>query len=285
MRLDQHLHKLFPNFSRALIQKLIKSGHVKVNGAVLTKTGQTLKGTEKVEADFNLETNTDQTLELPIIYEDDGCVVLNKPAGVLTHSKGAYNPEPTVATWLATRKGYAFKDESEDMRAGIVHRLDRATSGVMICAKNPNALKHLQKQFQDRKAKKTYIARVQDRVRPEKAIIDLPIERNPKQPQRFRVGANGKPAITAYETLEYIEDKKIGIDSLLELKPMTGRTHQLRVHMHYLKHPIVGDTFYDGRKARRLYLHAHLLEITLPSKERVTFEAPMPNDFVEASTQ
>ena len=285
MRLDQHLHKLFPNFSRALIQKLIKSGHVKVNGAVLTKTGQTLKGTEKVEADFNLETNTDQILELPIIYEDDGCVVLNKPAGVLTHSKGAYNPEPTVATWLATRKGYAFKDESENMRAGIVHRLDRATSGVMICAKNPNALKHLQKQFQDRKAKKTYIARVQDRVRPEKAIIDLPIERNPKQPQRFRVGANGKPAITAYETLEYIEDKKIGIDSLLELKPMTGRTHQLRVHMHYLKHPIVGDTFYDGRKARRLYLHAHLLEITLPSKERVTFEAPMPNDFVEASTQ
>ena len=159
-------------------------------------------------------------------------------------------------------------------RAGIVHRLDRATSGVMICAKTPEALSWLQKQFSERKVKKTYVAVVKGALSEPEAVIDMPIERNPRKPQTFRVGANGKPSVTAYKVL------KTGNGySLLELKPTTGRTHQLRVHLHKLGHPIVGDELYDGPEAERLFLHATSLEITLPDKQRKTFEAPAPLSF------
>jgi 23S rRNA pseudouridine1911/1915/1917 synthase len=159
-------------------------------------------------------------------------------------------------------------------RAGIVHRLDRATSGVMICAKTETALKQLQKQFSERKTKKTYIAIIAGRLANPEAIIDMPIERNPKQPQTFRVGRQGKPAITQYKTLKVSDNY-----SLVELKPTTGRTHQLRVHLKHLGHPIVGDNLYGGMPADRLYLHALSLEITLPNRQRVTLKAPLPNAF------
>lgn len=162
----------------------------------------------------------------------------------------------------------------EGNRAGIVHRLDRATSGVMIVAKTPAALSWLQKQFSQRKAKKTYLAIVAGTMREQEAVIDMPIERNPKAPATFRVGANGKHALTHYRVLQTGNSY-----SLLELKPETGRTHQLRVHLQQLGHPIVGDTLYGGKTAERLFLHAHQLEITLPNRERKTFASPMPDIF------
>lgn len=161
-------------------------------------------------------------------------------------------------------------------RAGIVHRLDRATSGVMICAKTPEALSWLQKQFSQRKVKKSYAAVVEGVLKEEEAVIDMPIERNPRKPQLFRVGINGKPAATAYKVLK--SNRKL---SLLALKPTTGRTHQLRVHLEHLGHPILGDTFYGGKPADRLYLHASSLEITLPNRERKVFKVPMPPQFEE----
>ncbi len=158
-----------------------------------------------------------------------------------------------------------------------MHRLDRATSGIIIGAKNQRALSLLQKQFAQRAAKKTYVTIVEGHLKQPEALIDMPIERNPKAPATFRVGANGKPSKTHYKVIQ--EGPKT---SLLELKPETGRTHQLRVHLAKLGHPIVGDPLYGhGSYGDRLFLHALSLEITLPNGQRQTFTAPLPTEFQE----
>lgn len=271
-RLDQYVVRQQPHLSRSLAVKLIEDGHVLVNQATQTKAGHKLRAEDKVKINTDSLTVSEiSSLELPIIYEDKACVVINKPIGILTHSKGAYNPEETVASWLEPITAGFSGD-----RGGIVHRLDRATSGVMICAKTPEALSWLQRQFALRKTKKVYIAIVEGKLDPPQAIIDMPIERHPKKPQTFRVGRYGKPAQTAYRVLQ-----SNGKYSLVELAPTTGRTHQLRVHMEKLGHPIVGDTFYGGMPANRLMLHAKSLEITLPNKQRKIFQAPEPPEFQE----
>lgn len=271
-RLDQYVVSKFPSLSRSAAAKLIESGKVTVNGKQAAKPSYKVRPEDQVNIDYNpAEAATIPKINLPVLYEDKDCIVINKPTGLLTHSKGEFNPEATVATWLSSR----VKDMAGE-RAGIVHRLDRATSGVMICAKTPEALSWLQKQFSERKVKKTYIAVVKGRPAQPEAVIDLPIERNPRKPQTFRVGVNGKPAITAYKVLSQ-NDKY----SLLELKPTTGRTHQLRVHLQHLGQPIIGDELYSGPKAARLYLHAASLELTLASKQRQTFEVATPKEFQE----
>ncbi len=215
------------------------------------------------------------THELPVIYEDDDVIVINKPSGVLTHSKGAVNEEFTVADFVRGK----MTEPEDTNRPGIVHRLDRATSGVIIAAKHSAAKHHLQKQFQDRKAKKEYIAITRGVPKHPVAAIDLPIERNPKEPSKFRVGSNGKSAHTEYEVLAH--NDRI---SVISLKPTTGRTHQLRVHLEYLGTPIAGDDVYGGGKSSigRLALHARSLEITLPGGQRQTFVAEPPTDFQAA---
>lgn len=272
MRLDAYISQKYPNYSRALIQKLIKRGHVKVSGNTEIKTSLLVRGSEMVDLDVSNLTESDEVLDLDVIYEDENCVVINKPLGVLVHSKGAYNPEATVASWLKTCKDFDFPADND--RGGIVHRLDRATSGVMICAKNKKTLGFLQKQFQNRKAKKTYIAVVEGTPKQEHAMIDLPIERNPKKPQTFRVNNNGKPAQTEYRIIETNEKR-----CLLELKPVTGRTHQLRVHLNYINHPIVGDDMYGGKANSRMLLHAKSLEITIPGGIRKVFDTKVPKEF------
>lgn len=259
--------------SRSMAVSLVESGSVKVYGKVSTKPSQ------KFALDSELTVNMPKTkpvpLKLKIIYEDDDCVVIDKPAGVLVHSKGAFNTESTVASWLLPMtKGF----DKNNNRAGIVHRLDRGTSGVMLCAKTPEALSFFQKQFSSRKVIKKYAALIEGLLEPPEAIIDIPIERNPKDPKRFKVSMNGKPARTAYMTDKTFT--KFGMEySLLELTPKTGRTHQLRVHLKYMKHPIVGDDFYGGMNADRLYLHALSLEITLLGGKRKIFVSDLPSSF------
>lgn len=271
-RLDQRVVEQIPTLTRSYASKLIDEGKVRVNGEVITKGGYKMREGDTVAVDHDEELFKQiPEIDLKILYEDDDCVVIEKPLGLLTHSKGAFNPEPTVATWL---RGRLRSMEGE--RAGIVHRLDRATSGVMICAKTPEAHSWLQKQFAQRRVKKNYSAVVFGHLREPEAIIDMPLERNPKKPQTFRVGANGKPALTRYAVA--LEGK---IYSLVELKPETGRTHQLRVHLAQLGHPIVGDTLYNGKEADRLYLHAHTLEITLPNRKREVFTSSVPQSFKE----
>jgi 23S rRNA pseudouridine1911/1915/1917 synthase len=269
-RLDQYVARMLPTLSRAYAAKLVDTGKVTVNEAIVSKSGYKLRPSDVVHIDFDpSEHQPIPDIDLPIVYEDEDCVVINKPVGLLSHSKGTYNPEATVASWLANRV-VGLTGE----RAGVVHRLDRATSGVMICAKHPAASVWLQKQFAQRKVKKTYMAIVQGSFETEHALIDMPIERNPKKPQMFRVGSNGKSAVTEYEV-----KTSNGVLSMIELKPTTGRTHQLRVHLEHIGHPIVGDTFYGGLPAERLFLHAKSLEITIPSRQRKIFEVSIPHEF------
>lgn len=271
-RLDKTLARLFPDYSRSAIEKLIETGAITVNGATV-KTKYIIKIDDEISADFNELSKEPEEIDLPILYEDENVLVINKPLGVLAHSKGAFNKEGTVATFIQSHLNGSSVWKASN-RAGIVHRLDRATSGVMICAKNEEASSFLQKQFSTRNVKKTYLAVISGELPEKTGVIDVPIERNPKKPATFRAGVNGKTAQTAFK-----EVQTNAVNSLIELKPHTGRTHQLRVHLAYLKHPIVGDEFYNGEPAERLMLHALELEITLPGGKRATFAAPRPEIF------
>jgi 23S rRNA pseudouridine1911/1915/1917 synthase len=272
IRLDVLLAQSLPEFSRSFLQKLCKEGQVSIDGQPAHKSGSPVQAGQAVTVVVP-HIEGEITGDLPILYEDADVVVMNKPAGMLTHAKGAMNTEFTVGEFMRSRT----TDDPSSNRPGIVHRLDRGTSGVIIAAKTPEAKRWLQKQFSQRKVKKTYLALVVGHLKQPAALLQLPVERNPKKPQTFRVGGNGKPAETTYETLQTFKHT-----TYLKLTPTTGRTHQLRVHMHYIGHPIVGDNVYgkDEPHLGRMFLHALTLELTLPSRERKVFEAPLPPELV-----
>jgi 23S rRNA pseudouridine1911/1915/1917 synthase len=270
IRLDRIIAKRLERYSRSSVQKLFKVKKIKVGsqpGEV--KPSLKLKKGKVVTIDTSGLEKVPPKLKMSIIYEDKDCVVIDKPAGILSHAKGSVIEEATVASWLEPKL-----DGLSGNRAGIVHRLDRNTSGVMICAKNQQSLVWLQKQFSARKVKKIYRAVIIGRPEHDEAVIDMPIERNPKKPSTFRVGVNGKKAISEYKIL-----KKSEHFSLVELKPQTGRTNQLRVHLKAINHPVLGDSVYGGPPADRLFLHALSLEITLPNRQRRVFEAKLPPAF------
>lgn len=279
MRLDKFLSERYPEYSRATWQKFIREGYVSVNESKVTSP--TKNTSEDDILTFNLpEPRSFSATSLPVIYENDDVLVLNKPAGILTHSKGALNDEFTVADFVASKAPAKKAGNAENNRLGIVHRLDRATSGVIITAKNLETEKFLRKQFQDRKAKKTYVAILERTPKKPEAIIDAPIARNPKAPATFRVDPNGKSAVTYYKVLAINEQGQ----ALVELKPETGRTHQIRVHMAFINTPIVGDPLYGHSQAERLHLHAKSLEITIPigqqgAMTRKLFTAPVTKEF------
>ena len=255
-RLDHMMVEIFKSYNRSTLQKFIESGFVRVDGIVAKKPNQKFVEGAYIELDVP-EDMKNADVKPDVIYEDDDVIVMNKPAGLLSEPRGQYCPEKTLADF-----GY------------IAHRLDRDTSGVVILAKTEEIQHFLKKQFQDRTVHKTYVAVVCGRPKLDEARIDLPLIRDLKRPTTFRVDANGKEAETFYKVL-----KTNDMYSMVELKPTTGRTHQLRVHMKYLGHPILGDPVYGTEKADRLYLHARELEITLPSGERKTFKARVPKEF------
>lgn len=255
-RLDLILTEIYKSYNRSTLQKFIKNGFVKVDGELVLKPSATF--VDGVYIDLVVPEELQKTdLKPEVIYEDDNVLVVNKPAGLLSEFKGEYCPEATLAQYGL-----------------IVHRLDRDTSGVIILAKNESTQSFLRRQFQDRKAHKKYLAVVSGCPKLDEARLDLPIIRNLKRPTTFLVDANGKSAETFYKVL-----KSDGKHSLLELWPTSGRTHQLRVHLKYLGHPIVGDRVYDGEPFERLCLHATELEITLPGGDRRVFNSPMPEIF------
>ena len=270
-RLDAELSKRYPNISRSSIQKYIKAGLVKVNGVEATKPRQDVSENDDIAMTPPVQENFSD-VELPILYIDDDIIVVNKPAGVLTHSKGVMNQEFTVADFFRRYTTFGL----ETNRPGIVHRLDRDTSGVIIGARNEETALLLKKQFADRKTKKDYVAIVDGVPKALTAKVDLPIGRNPTTPSTFRVDASGKEAQTTYEVIA-----SNGTQSLVKLTPRTGRTHQLRVHMQYINTPIAGDRIYGKKKADRLYLHAHKLELTVPVSRREIFIAPVPGSFTQ----
>ncbi len=269
VRLDIYLSTKFDTtISRNLWQKYIKAGYVSVNNKAVTTPKFEVDETDEIA--LNLPEKEQADVDLPILYENDDVIVVNKPSGLLTHAKGGLSDESTVAEIIRPKTSFATDTD----RPGIVHRLDRDTSGLLIIAKNPESAAHLQRQFAERTAKKTYIAITDGKPKLNAAKIDLPIGRNPSAPSTFRIDPNGKPAQTTYHVLAENDAQ-----SLVELKPTTGRTHQLRVHLAHLNAPILGDRVYGKSSDCRMMLHAQKLEITLPSGERKVFEAIVPDEF------
>jgi 23S rRNA pseudouridine1911/1915/1917 synthase len=270
IRIDKYLSLVIPDLTRSDISKLFSKDQILVDKELI-KPSYKLKLGDKI--DINYQENDDydpnMSINIPIIYEDSDVIVIDKPAGILSHSKGKDSSEQTVETFIHDKLV-----DNDYPRAGIVHRLDRATSGVMICAKTKQSYKFLQSQFSNRKVSKVYYAIVEGHFDVKLAVIDLPIMRNPKNQSRFKVDSRGKSALTKYLVIEENDNH-----TLLELEPKTGRTHQLRVHMKYLKHPIVGDSFYEGEIADRLYLHAGKLAIKLPNSKTEIFESKIPKSF------
>ena len=264
-RLDHLLVEQHPEYNRSSLQTFIKQGFVTVDGQTITKPNSKFAATSKIT--LTVPAAAAIPPRPPVLYEDSHVLVLNKPAGLLSMATGEYCPE-------ATLESYGL----------LVHRLDRDTSGVVILAKDPATQKLLRRQFQDRKTHKTYYAIVEGHPKLSEAMIDLPIARNLKRPTTFQVDQNGKPSQTYYRVIA--QNSKY---SLLELKPTTGRTHQLRVHLRYLGTPILGDPVYgSGAKAPRLMLHAQALEISIPGptgNQRQTFTAALPPEFNELMEQ
>lgn len=269
-RLDGLVAAENPGKSRSTWQKLIKNGQVKVNGKVITQASYNVLPGSKVEV-VDQETLDFSDESLPIVFEDDNVIVVNKPAGILTHAKGEISEEFTVADFFARVSSHG----SETNRPGIVHRLDRDTSGVMIGAKNDETALLLKKQFSQRRVKKSYIAIIEGTPEQSTGTIRVPIGRNPSAPSTFRADPKGKSAETEYQVLATANGQ-----SLVLLKPLTGRTHQLRVHMQFIGTPIVGDRVY-GKAGDRLYLHAHSLEITIPTSDRRVFTVDLPSEFLK----
>lgn len=259
-RLDMILLEQYPHYSRATIQKFIKTGAVSLGGQVIKKANTLLSVEEETE--IRLTEPKSEAERPPVIYEDENLVVFNKPAGMLSIKKGAYLAEGSL-----------------DDFGEPAHRLDRDTSGIVVVAKNPETRSKLQKQFADRKTHKLYYAVVVGHPKQPHAIIDIPLTRNLKKPTTFIPNQDGREAITEYKVIA--ENSRF---SLVELRPRTGRTHQLRIHMAHIGTPILGDKVYNPKspKADRMYLHAASLEITIPESKRVTFTAPLPEEFRNA---
>lgn len=269
-RLDVLLAERHPDISRSTWQKYVRAGYVAVNNQPVTSPKQDV--TEADSIAINLPPASDfSDQEIPVLYIDDNVIVIDKPAGILTHSKGAMNDEFTAADFFRRYTTVGL----DTSRPGIVHRLDRDTSGVMIGARNENSFALLKRQFSDRKAQKTYLAIIKGTLKQPVATIDIPVARNPNEPSSFRVDPKGKAALTDYRVLAEREGY-----SLVELKPHTGRTHQLRVHLAHLGVPILGDRLY-GKAADRMYLHAYKLELTTAPEQRQTFTAAMPSEYLK----
>jgi 23S rRNA pseudouridine1911/1915/1917 synthase len=297
VRVDKFLAHLHPEYSRAALAKLFVLNLIKLKGEPI-QAGHKLRPGTEFEYDLTPLQAVPDVIPLPIVYEDENVIVVNKPAGIISHARGRFWQEASVASFIRDKivtsnkvhidtgvREKAYPCTSYDVprtspmdgeRGGIVHRLDRATSGVMICAKNEATLKFLQKQFSDRKVQKTYIAVVEGTPEPAEAIIDAPIGRDMKDPKKFKVHEDGKTAQTTYRVIKSSEKL-----SMLELQPKTGRTHQLRVHLQYISHPIVGDELYSTHPYDRLLLHAKSLLIAMPNGDQKEFEAPLPAEFEE----
>lgn len=275
VRLDLLLVEKYPEYNRSTLQNFIKSGYVTVDGDIIKKPNaeiivSTLENGQRTKVNPKISLKVPQKKKVnldkeSIIYEDDNVLVINKPAGLLSMAKGEWTDEPTL----------------EDFGL-LVHRLDRDTSGVVILAKNEATQKYLRNQFQERKTHKTYYAITTGIPKIKEAKIDLPIARNLNHPTTFMVDPKGKPAETYYKVLKENSEKNL---ALIELKPITGRTHQLRVHLKYIGCPILGDRIYNKEHvAARLFLHAGSLEITIPGAnggKRSTFTSPVPLIFSE----
>ncbi|HEY5984460.1 MAG TPA: RluA family pseudouridine synthase [Anaerolineales bacterium] len=280
-RLDQFLAGSLPQYSRSRLQGLIRDGHAKVNGAVTRKPGQVI--TAGAEITLHLPPPVPsgivaENIAIERVYEDADVIIVDKPAGMVVH------PGAGHASGTLVNAALAIDPEMEGVggeeRPGVVHRLDKDTSGLIVLAKNDAALHRMQVQFQERRIHKTYIALVDGEPPTRTGRIEAPIGRDPNHRKQMAVvqPGRGREAVTEYSTIEPFPEH-----TLLELHPITGRTHQIRLHCAMLGCPVAGDTVYGRKRSTigidRHFLHAWKLEMVLPSEATArTFEAPLPDE-------
>ncbi len=279
-RLDKIVSNLETNLSREAVQRMIKNGKILVNGkqekpSYKTSIGETLTIEEEKAEEIDLKP---QEMPLDVIYEDDDMLVINKEKGIVVHP-GNGNPDGTLANAVMARCKGSLSGIGGKIRPGIVHRIDKDTSGLVIIAKNDKAHINLSNQIQKRKVKKTYIALVRGVIKENEATINMPIGRSTKDRKKMAVSKNGKEAITNFKVL-----KRFTGYTLLEVNIETGRTHQIRVHLAEIGFPIVGDIVYSNGKnpfnVEGQMLHAAKLELKHPTTQKdVTFEATLPEYF------
>lgn len=280
-RLDKYLVGQLQEFSRSRIQGLITDGFVDVNGRTAKKAGQTLESGFSVTVRVPPAASTDlvaENIPLDIVFENEDLIVVNKPAGMVVHPAAGHSSGTLVNAVL----GYEPDIEGigGEERPGVVHRLDKETSGLILLAKNERAHRWLQDQFRLRKVDKTYLALVDGKPPTPSGRVESYIGRDPSHRKRMAIvsESRGREAISEYKTVENFRDH-----TLLEFHPLTGRTHQIRLHCAFLGCPIVGDEVY-GRKnfsveIERHFLHAYRLKIILPGEKEVKiFEAPLPEE-------
>ena len=290
VRLDTYLASQIEGWSRARLQRLIESEDVLVNGRV-AKPSYKLREQDEIEVELSApstERFEPENIPIDIVYEDETLVVVNKPAGLVVHP-AAGTPSGTLANALA----YHFQQlPKAGVRPGIVHRLDRDTSGLLVVAKNEAALENLSDQFRDRTVFKSYVALVHGRMVSNSGVIDQPLARDPSNRTRMAVVRGGRNALTLYRVRRFFQRF-----TLLDVALKTGRTHQIRVHLAWLKHPVVADETYGAgrdntiqdarlrariRNLNRHFLHAEKLGFTHPeTREFVKFEAPLPAELSE----
>ena len=280
-RLDKFLVELMQEFSRSRIQSLIADGLVEVDGRPAKKAGQILENGVQVSVRIPPPAPTDlvaENIPLDIVFENEDLVVVNKPAGMVVHPAAGHASGTLVNAML----GYDPDIEGigGEERPGVVHRLDKETSGLILLAKNERAHRWLQDQFRLRKVEKTYLALVDGKPPTPSGRVEAYIGRDPSHRKRMAIvpESRGREAISEYRTLETFRNH-----TLLEFHPLTGRTHQIRLHCAFLGCPIVGDMVYGRKKTtaaiRRHFLHAYRLRIVLPEeKEPRQFEASLPDE-------
>ena len=278
-RLDRFLVSCLPEFSRARLQGLIADGFVLVDGSPAKKSGQPIEDGTNIEVHIPPTQPTDLVAEdipLDVIFENDDLLVVNKPAGMVVHPAAGHDSGTLVNAVLGHDP--EIEGIGGEERPGIVHRLDKDTSGLIVVAKNDAAMRWLQEQFRQRTVQKTYLALVDGAPPTPTGRIEAPIGRDPKSRKKMAVTvpAKGREAISEYKTIESFRKH-----TLLEVRPLTGRTHQIRLHCAMLNCPIVGDVQYGHDKMslelKRHFLHAYQLKITLPGEQKARiFEAPLP---------
>jgi 23S rRNA pseudouridine1911/1915/1917 synthase len=280
-RLDVFLVECLPEFSRSRLQGLIKDGFVRVDGAVAGKAGLKLESGAAVEVRVPPPAPSGlvpENIPLDIIFENDEVLVVNKPAGMVVHPAAGHSSGTLVHAVL----GHAPDIEGigGEERPGVVHRLDKETSGLILLAKNERAHRWLQDQFRLRKVEKIYLALVDGAPPTPSGRVEAPIGRDPshRKQMAIRPPGKGRSAVSEYRTLESFDQH-----TLLEVHPLTGRTHQIRLHMAFLECPIVGDAIYGRRhptvEIERHFLHAARLTIVLPGEQQArTFDAPLPEE-------
>lgn len=281
-RLDIYIAENFNELSRTMIKKLIESNNILVND-------KSEKVSYKVQANDNISIDVPEAKEtklkaqeipLDIIYEDSDIIVVNKPKGMVVHPANG-NPDGTLVNAILSICKNSLSGIGGELRPGIVHRLDKDTSGLIIVAKNDKAHINMSEQIKERNVKKTYIALVRGNVPEEEATINMPIGRSTKDRKKMAVTKNGKQAITHFKVL-----KRYSKYTLLEIKIETGRTHQIRVHMAEIGYPVVGDAVYSKGKnefgIEGQMLHAYKLEFMHPiTNKHMELTAPLPQYFEE----